>query len=87
MTMTNHKKGYYGDFGGQFVPELLMPPLLELEEAMRTIVSSEAFKKELSHFINRKELAGRFIAILAICHVHFLQKKQKFQKHVKLLID
>jgi tryptophan synthase beta chain len=42
------KKGYYGDFGGQFVPELLMPPLLELEEAMRTIVPSEPFKKELN---------------------------------------
>ena len=32
------RKGYFGDFGGQFVPELLMPPLLELEEAMRTIM-------------------------------------------------
>jgi tryptophan synthase beta chain len=38
---------YYGEFGGQFVPELLMPPLLELEEAMRTIVPSEPFQQEL----------------------------------------
>ena len=29
------KKGYFGEFGGCFVPELLMPPLQELEEAMR----------------------------------------------------
>ena len=42
------RKGYYGDFGGQFVPELLMPPLLELEEAMRTIMRSEEFQKELN---------------------------------------
>ncbi|MEA5090074.1 tryptophan synthase subunit beta [Solidesulfovibrio sp.] len=42
------RKRYYGDFGGQFVPELLMPPLLELEEAMRTIVPSEAFQNELN---------------------------------------
>ena len=41
------KKGYYGEFGGQFVPELLMPPLLELEEAMRTIVPSASFQSEL----------------------------------------
>jgi len=41
-------KGYYGDFGGQFVPELLMPPLLELEEAMRTIVPGEPFQAELN---------------------------------------
>ena len=42
------RKGYYGDFGGQFVPELLMPPLLELEEAMRTIVPSAGFQNELN---------------------------------------
>jgi tryptophan synthase beta chain len=41
------QKGYYGDFGGQFVPELLMPPLLELEAAMKTIVPSAQFQKEL----------------------------------------
>ena len=38
------KKGYFGDFGGQFIPELLMPPLLELEEAMKTIMVSEEFQ-------------------------------------------
>ena len=26
------KKGYFGDFGGQFIPELLMPPLIELSK-------------------------------------------------------
>ena len=41
------KKGYFGDFGGQFVPELLMPPLLELEEAFDKIVKSTVFEKEL----------------------------------------
>jgi len=41
------QKGYFDDFGGQFVPELLMPPLLELEEAMKTIMPSEPFQKEL----------------------------------------
>ena len=38
------KKGYFGDFGGCFVPELLMPPLRELEEAMRTIMPSQLFR-------------------------------------------
>ena len=28
------KKGYFGEFGGCFVPELLMPPLLEVEAAI-----------------------------------------------------
>ncbi len=39
---------YFGKFGGTFVPELLMPPLLEIEEAMNTIVPSEAFQAEFS---------------------------------------
>ncbi|MHC1699577.1 MAG: tryptophan synthase subunit beta [Humidesulfovibrio sp.] len=51
------KKGYFGDFGGQFVPELLMPPLLELEEAVERILPSKEFQdelqSELTHFVGR----------------------------------
>jgi tryptophan synthase beta chain len=42
------KKGYFGEFGGQFVPELLMPPLMELEAAMRDIVPTPEFQAEFS---------------------------------------
>ena len=51
------KKGYFGDFGGRFVPELLMPPLVELEEAMASILPSEAFRKELADLLTN--FAGR----------------------------
>jgi tryptophan synthase beta chain len=51
------KKGYFGDFGGCFVPELLMPPLLELEQAMAKILPSEAFQQELSALL--EDFAGR----------------------------
>ena len=51
------KKGYFGDFGGRFVPELLMPPLMELEEAMKDILPSEAFQKELDDLL--RNYAGR----------------------------
>ncbi len=51
------KKGYFGDFGGRFVPELLMPPLMELEEAMKDILPSDAFRKELDDLL--KNYAGR----------------------------
>ena len=51
------KKGYFGDFGGQFVPELLMPPLIELEEAMERILPSKEFQAELgdvlTNFVGR----------------------------------
>ena len=39
------KKGYFGEFGGCFVPELLMPPLQELEEAMRDIMPSPTSRR------------------------------------------
>ena len=45
------KKGYFGNFGGQFVPELLIPPLRELEKACETIVPSESFQEELDDLL------------------------------------
>ncbi|MES9997670.1 tryptophan synthase subunit beta [Desulfovibrio aminophilus] len=42
------KKGYFGDFGGQFVPELLMPPLLELEMVLNEVVRTDAFRARLA---------------------------------------
>ncbi|MBG0791184.1 MAG: tryptophan synthase subunit beta [Desulfovibrionaceae bacterium] len=55
------KKGYFGDFGGQFIPELLMPPLIELEQAMETILPSEEFQARFAHML--KENVGRPSAI------------------------
>ncbi|MBQ8664951.1 MAG: tryptophan synthase subunit beta [Mailhella sp.] len=51
------KKGYFGEFGGCFVPELLMPPLLELEQAMADILLSRAFQDELHDLLTT--FAGR----------------------------
>ena len=51
------KKGYFGELGGCFVPELLMPPLMELEQAMEAILPSEVFQSELRSLL--KDFAGR----------------------------
>lgn len=51
------KKGYFGDFGGCFVPELLMPPLMELEEAMASILPSREFQTDLQNLLHN--YAGR----------------------------
>jgi tryptophan synthase beta chain len=51
------KKGYFGDFGGQFVPELLMPPLKELDDAYRTIARSKPFLTEFGQIL--AEYVGR----------------------------
>ena len=51
------KKGYFDEFGGQFVPELLIPPLDELEEACRTIYPSQEFQNEYTNLL--RSYAGR----------------------------
>jgi tryptophan synthase beta chain len=33
VKMSKEKKGYFGSFGGRFVPEVLVPALSELEDA------------------------------------------------------
>lgn len=50
-------EGYFGDFGGRFVPELLMPPLLEVEAAMRDILPAPDFQEELDGLLC--DYAGR----------------------------
>lgn len=42
-------KGYFGQYGGRFVPETLIPALQELEDAYAEIRKDRAFKKELAH--------------------------------------
>jgi tryptophan synthase beta chain len=51
------KKGYFGDFGGQFVPELLVPPLRELEDACANILPTVEFQRDLADLFNN--FAGR----------------------------
>lgn len=51
------QRGYFGEYGGMFVPELLMPPLMELERAMREILPSPAFQEELGLVL--RDFVGR----------------------------
>jgi len=41
-------KGYFGEFGGQYVPETLLPALQELEEAFATAWGEGGFRDELA---------------------------------------
>ncbi|GAB2196434.1 tryptophan synthase subunit beta [Sessilibacter sp. MAH4] len=48
---------YFGDYGGMFVPQILMPVLLDLEQAFIEAVEDPAFNQELSTLLS--EYAGR----------------------------
>jgi len=47
----------FGEFGGQFVPEVLIPPLKELEKAYNKLKDDEEFKRELDYYL--RNYAGR----------------------------
>ncbi|MBN2897769.1 MAG: tryptophan synthase subunit beta [Clostridia bacterium] len=51
------EQGYFGKYGGRFVPETLMPALIELETQFRKYLSDEAFNEELNHYL--KHYVGR----------------------------
>ncbi len=51
------ERGYFGPFGGRFVPETLMYALEELEEKYLSLKEDENFLKELDYYL--KEYAGR----------------------------
>lgn len=43
------ERGYYGDYGGRFVPETIIPALDELEEAYAEAMADPEFHKELAY--------------------------------------
>jgi len=49
--------GYFGEYGGRFVPETLIPALRELEKGYRRIRREPSFQKELKYLL--KYYAGR----------------------------
>ena len=51
------QNGFYGRFGGRFVPETLMTAVLELEEAYRESQADPSFQAELDQLL--KQYVGR----------------------------
>jgi tryptophan synthase beta chain len=58
---TPDDRGHFGPYGGRFVPETLMSPLEELEEAWRQARTDPGFLKDLDHYL--KTYAGRPTAL------------------------
>ena len=50
-------RGRFGEFGGRYVPETLMHPVEELEQAFEAARADAAFKAELARLL--KDFAGR----------------------------
>ena len=57
MKIKYPKNGHFGDFGGRYIPETLVPAIKELEENYLKFKDEKNFKNELDHYL--KEYAGR----------------------------
>jgi tryptophan synthase beta chain len=57
MSYQVNKKGYYGEFGGAFIPEMMHPNIEELQEKYMEIINSYNFRQDfinlLKHYVGR----------------------------------
>lgn len=56
-TTTPDKMGHFGEFGGRYVSETLMPAILQLEKAYEEIKDDPKFHEELNYYLS--EYVGR----------------------------
>ncbi|WP_447971516.1 tryptophan synthase subunit beta [Nitrospira sp. M1] len=57
MTMIPDAHGRFGKYGGRYVPETLMPAILELEQAYNKVRKDREFQKEFQDYL--KQYVGR----------------------------
>ncbi len=57
MSFNINDKGYYGDFGGAYIPEMLYPNVEELRQNYLKIMAEPSFKEEFDHLL--KDYVGR----------------------------
>ncbi|MEA4903596.1 MAG: tryptophan synthase subunit beta, partial [Petrimonas sp.] len=52
-----NKSGFYGEFGGAYIPEILHGCVTELQDSYLEILESESFKKDFARLL--QDYAGR----------------------------
>lgn len=57
MSYHVNNKGYYGDFGGAYIPEMLYPNVEELRQNYLSITSQESFREEFVNLL--RDYVGR----------------------------
>jgi len=78
MQVTPNNNGYYGEFGGAFIPELLYRNCKELEDNYRQILESKEFKQE--YFSLLKDYVGRPTPLY---YAERLSKKYNYHVYLK----
>ena len=55
--MSDQKRGYFGMYGGQHVPEVLIPALDEVDEMYQKLIKDPTFHEEFAYYL--KHYTGR----------------------------
>jgi tryptophan synthase beta chain len=78
MNYTVDERGYYGQFGGAYIPEMLYPNVEELRNNYLKIIQGEEFKKEFHGLL--KDYVGRPTPLY---YAHRLSEKYKAKIYLK----
>ena len=76
------KSGRYGKYGGQYVPETLMPALFELEKASKEAWADKKFTNELNHLL--KTYVGRETPLYEASRLTKHYQKQNIRNRIWL---
>jgi len=76
------KSGRYGKYGGQYVPETLMPALFELEKASKEAWADKKFTNELDHLL--KTYVGRETPLYEASRLTKHYQKQNIRNRIWL---
>ena len=81
MSTTNpDERGRFGDYGGRYAPETLMPALLDLEAAFTTAWADPEFHREfkdlLAHYVGRPTPVYRAARLSAELGINLLLKRE-----------
>ena len=57
MSYNVNSNGYYGEYGGAFIPEMLYPNVEELRQNYLKIMAEPSFQKEFNQLL--KDYVGR----------------------------
>ena len=79
--MSQSLPAYFGDFGGQFVPEILLPALEQLEQAFIDAQQDEKFQAEFRGLL--KNYLGRPTP-LSLCRNLPLESSNNTKIYLKL---
>jgi len=79
MTQYPTKTGFYGSFGGKFVPETLMYAVKQLETVYREAQADASFQAELQEYL--QEYVGRETPLYHAQRCQNLSEARRFESY------